>query len=115
MHNHFVAAQRIGGINRVSGFALVRTELWRMQTDELRAQRAERKRDKELRTLADKISNYARDVHKRYPTGDVVVSEVDLAKQLHKRPDTVATALDMLLGQERVQRAPLRGYWKLNV
>jgi len=86
-----------------------------MQTDELRAQRAERKRDKELRTLADKISNYARDVHKRYPTGDVVVSEADLAKQLHKRPDTVATALDMLLGQERVQRAPLRGYWKLNV
>jgi DNA-binding GntR family transcriptional regulator len=86
-----------------------------MQTDELRAQRAERKRDQELRTLADKISNYARDVHKRYPTGDVVVSEADLAKQLDKRPDTVATALDMLLGQERVQRAPLRGYWKLNV
>jgi hypothetical protein len=67
-----------------------------MQTDELRAQRAERKRDQELRTLADKISNYARDVHKRYPTGDVVVSEADLAKQLDKRPDTVATALDGL-------------------
>ena len=50
-------------------------------------------RKKELRTLADKISTYGRKVHQRYPTGDVVVSERDLAEQLRKRPDAVATAL----------------------
>jgi hypothetical protein len=54
-------------------------------------------------------------VHQRYPTGDVVVSECDLAEQLRKRPDSVATALDLLLGEQKAQRAPLSGYWKLNV
>ena len=70
---------------------------------------------KELRALADRISTYGRNVHQRYPTGDVVVSERDLAEQLRKRPDSVATALDLLLGEQKVQRAPLSGYWKLNV
>jgi hypothetical protein len=70
---------------------------------------------KELRTLADKISTYRRNVHHRYPSGDVVASEGDLAEQLRKRPDSVATALDLLLGKQKVQRAPLNGYWKLNV
>ncbi len=70
---------------------------------------------KELRALADKISTYGRNVHHRYPTGDVVVSERDLAEQLRKRPDSVATALDLLLGEQKVQRVPLSGYWKLNV
>jgi hypothetical protein len=61
---------------------------------------------RELRTLADKISTYGRKVHQRYPTGDVVVSESDLAEQLRKRPD--------LLGEHKVQKAPLNEYWKLN-
>jgi hypothetical protein len=51
----------------------------------------------------------------RYPTGDVVVSEGDLAEQLRKRTETVATALNLLLGEQKVQRAPLNEYWKLNV
>jgi hypothetical protein len=84
-------------------------------TDEARVKRAQRKQKKELRTLADKISTYGRKVHQRYPTGDVVVSEHDLAEQLRKRPDTVATALNILLGERKVQKAPLSGYWKLNV
>lgn len=49
------------------------------------------------------------------PTGDVVVSEHDLAEQLRKRPDAVATALNILLGERKVQKATLSGYWKLNV
>jgi uncharacterized membrane-anchored protein YhcB (DUF1043 family) len=86
-----------------------------LATDEAREQRARRKQKKELRALADKISNYGRNVHQRYPTGDVVVSERDLAEQLRKRADAVATALNLLLGEQKVQRAPLNGYWKLNV
>src|ERR1700733_3527930 len=81
-------------------------------TDEARAKSAERKRGKEQRSLANKISGYAQEVHQRYPTGDVVVSVRDLAEQLRKRPDAVAKALNLLL---RDQQAPLRGYWKLNL
>jgi len=47
--------------------------------------------------------------------GDVIVSELDLAEQLRKRPDTVATALNLLLNEQKVQRATLSGYWKLHV
>lgn len=86
-----------------------------LETDEARAERMERKRKEELRTLADKISSYAQNVHQRYPTGDVVVCEHDLAQRLRKPPDRVATALSILLGEQRVQKAPLSGYWKLNV
>ena len=86
-----------------------------METDETRVRRAQRKQKKELRALADKISTYGRKVHQRYPTGDVVVSERDLAEQLRKRPDAVATALNILLGERKVQKAPLSGYWKLNM
>jgi hypothetical protein len=85
---------------------------WCLETDEARAQRAERNRKKELR-IADKISTYGRNVRQRYPTGDVVVSERDLAEQLRKRPDSVATALNILLGERKVQKAPLNGYWRL--
>src|SRR5579864_9071647 len=88
---------------------------WCLETDEVRDQRAQRRNKKELRALADKISTYGRNVHQRYPTGDVVVSERDLAEQLRKRPDAVATALNILLGERKVQKAPLNGYWKLNV
>jgi hypothetical protein len=86
-----------------------------LETDKVRDQRAQRRNKKELRALADRISTYGRNVHQRYPTGDVVVSESDLAEQLRKRPDSIATALNLLLGEQKVQRAPLSGYWKLNV
>jgi hypothetical protein len=85
-----------------------------LETAQARDQRARRKQKKELRALTDKISNYARDVHQRYPTGDVAVCERDLAEQLRKPSDAVATALNLLLGEQKVQRAPLNGYWKLN-
>jgi diguanylate cyclase (GGDEF)-like protein/PAS domain S-box-containing protein len=36
-----------------------------------------------------------------------------LAEQLGKRPDAVAKALHLLLTEQKVQVAPLKGYWKL--
>jgi hypothetical protein len=86
-----------------------------LETDAIRAKRSERKQKKELRSLAERISSYAHTTHQRYPTGDVIVSERDLAEQLRKRPDAVITALNLLLNEQKVQEAPLRGYWKLNV
>jgi len=82
---------------------------WCLETDEARAQRAQRNRKKEVRALADKISSYRYKVHQRYPTGDVVVSERDLAEQLRRRPDSVATPLNILLGEQKVQKASLKG------
>jgi hypothetical protein len=38
-----------------------------------------------------------------------------LAQEFRKRPDVVITALKLLLNEQKVQRAPLRGYWKLNL
>ena len=86
-----------------------------LETDEVRAKRAERNKKKELRSMAQKISSYGHTVHQRYPTGDVIVSERDLAEQLRKRPDAVITALNLLLNEQKVRRAKLSGYWKLNV
>ena len=84
------------------------------ETEEARAKRAEGKRQKDLRSLADKISEYGQGVHQRYPTGDEVVSVRDLAEQLGKRPDAVAKALHLLLTEQKVQEAPLKGCGKLN-
>jgi len=66
---------------------------WCLETDEVRDQRAQRRNKKELRALADKISTYGRNVHQRYPTGDVVLSERDLAEQLRKRLDSAMNPL----------------------
>src|SRR5580700_10218703 len=41
---------------------------WGLETEKAKVQRAERNRKKELRTLANKISTYGRNVHQRYPT-----------------------------------------------
>ncbi len=86
-----------------------------LETDKARAERGQRTKEKEIRALADRIASYGRTIHRRYPTGDVVVGENDLAAQLRKRPDIVGTALNLLLGEQKVQKAPLHGYWKLNV
>ena len=85
-----------------------------LETDGVRAKRSERNKKKELRSLAERISSYGRTVHQRYPTGDVIVSERDLAQQLRKRPETVVNALNLLLNEQKVHKAPLNGYWKLN-
>jgi hypothetical protein len=86
-----------------------------LESDGVRAKRAERNKKKELRSLAERISAYGQGIHQRYPSGDVIVSERDLAEELRKRPDAVITALNLLLNEQKVQRAPLSGYWKLNV
>ena len=99
----------------VSAFGIAAMCMRVFETDGVRAERAERNKKKELRSLAWKISSYGHTVHRQYPTGEVVVSERDLAEQLRKPTDAVATALNLLLSDQKVQRAPLRGYWKLNV
>jgi hypothetical protein len=43
----------------------------------------------------------------------VVVGEDDLAAQLRKNRDAVGRALNLLLGEQKVQKARLSGYWKL--
>jgi len=99
----------------ISGLGIAAICLRALESDEVRAQRADRNKKTELRSLAQRISSYGQGVHRRYPTGDVIVSERDLAEELRKRPDAVITALNLLLSEQKVQRAPLSGYWKLNV
>ena len=86
-----------------------------LETEEARVERAPRDQKKQLRALADKILIYGRSVHKHFPTGEVVVGEGDLAERLWNRSDAVVAALNLLLAEQKVQRAPLSGYWKLNV
>ncbi|HET7150665.1 MAG TPA: hypothetical protein VFI60_04590 [Candidatus Acidoferrum sp.] len=78
-------------------------------------ERAARMKEKDLQTLAERISKYAREMQARYPNGSVVVSEDDLAGALHRAPERIARALGLLQNQQKVERAPLAGYWKLNV
>jgi uncharacterized membrane protein len=99
----------------ISGLGIAAICLRAFESDEVRAKRTERNKKKELRSLAERISSHGHTVHERYPSGDVIVSERDLAEQLRKRPEAVATALNLLLTEQKVQRAPLSGYWKLNV
>lgn len=84
------------------------------ESEAARQKRLEATKEKELQALTDKISIYGRNVRERFPNGAVVVSEEDLAAQLRQRPDTVVTALQVLLKEQKVQRAPLSGYWRLN-
>jgi hypothetical protein len=106
---------RTSALIACTAVGIAATTRWCLETDEMRTQREERNRKRDLRALADKISTYGQRVGQRYPTGDVVVSVQDLAEKLRKRPEIVATALNLLLGEQRVQKAPLSGYWKLNV
>ena len=84
-----------------------------LESEETKASRSELKKQEELRKLAERILRYGHDVHEQFPTGDVVVSQRDLAEQLRKRTEVVVTALNLLLNEQKVQRAPLSGYWKL--
>ena len=91
-------------------FATVRA----FESGEAKTRRVELKKQKELRALAQRIASYAQAVHQQFPRGDVVVSERDLAERLRKREEAVVTALNLLLGEQKVHKAPLNGYWKLN-
>jgi hypothetical protein len=86
-----------------------------LETEKARVERVRRRQEKKFRALAEKILSHGRNVHQRFPTGDAIVSEGDLAEQLRNRSDAVVTALNLLLNEQKVQRAPLNGYWKLNV
>ncbi|HKU28521.1 MAG TPA: hypothetical protein VJQ54_23835 [Candidatus Sulfotelmatobacter sp.] len=97
-----------------SAIGIVVVSIRAFESDEAKTKRLELRRQKELRALTQRISIYARAVHKQFPTGDVVVSESDLAQQLRKRADLVVTALNLLLNEQKAQRVPLTGYWKLN-
>jgi len=99
----------------ISALGIAAICLRAFETEDSRASRAERNKKKELQSMAQRISSYGHTVHQRYPTGDVIVSERDLAEEFRKRPDVVITALNLLLSEQKVERAPLRGYWKLNV
>lgn len=77
-------------------------------------ERAARIQEQDRKALADKISQYASEMQEKYPTGSVVVSEEDLASKLHRAPEKIASALGLLHTQQKVERAPLSGYWKLN-
>ena len=79
-----------------------------------REKRIQQTKKKELRATANRISQYAKSVRERFPDGTVVVSEEDLAGQLRKRPDYIVSALNALLKERKVERAPLTGYWRLN-
>lgn len=84
------------------------------ESENARQKRDEARKKKELRAVADKIASYAENVRQRFPNGAVVVSEEDLALQLRKRPDSVITALHVLLKEQKVQCTQLSGYWRLN-
>lgn len=84
------------------------------ESEAARQKRADARKQKELRALIDKIASYGQNVRQRFPNGAVVVSEEDLALQLRKRPDSVVTALHVLLKEQKVQRTQLSGYWRLN-
>ncbi len=101
-------------VSSIGALTIVAVSMRAFETDRSRAKRTERKRKTELRLLAERISLYGNTVHQRYPTGDVIVSERDLAEHFRKRPDAVVTALNLLLNEQKVQRAPLNGYWRLN-
>jgi hypothetical protein len=101
-------------LSSASGFAVFIC-IRLLETKERRTKRLLRKQQRELKAITERISAYAWNMHKRFPTGEVVVGEKDLAEQLRKHPDTVATALNMLLDERKVQKASLSGYWKLNV
>jgi hypothetical protein len=108
----WLAAHWRGAALVACGVAAIAALRWSYDKD---PERAKRMQEKDLQTLAEKISRYAREMQARYPNGSVVVSEDDLAGALHRAPERIARALGLLHSQQRVERAPLSGYWKLNV
>ena len=85
-----------------------------LEPEKTRVERAGRRQKKQLRTLADKILSHGQSVHQLFPTGEVIVSEADLAEHLGNRSDIVVRALNLLLNEQKVERVSLSGYWKLN-
>jgi hypothetical protein len=118
MHNSitrvpsWLAAHWRGAALAACGVAAIAALRWTYDKD---PERAARMKEKDTQTLAERISKYARDMRARYPNGSIVVSEEDLAGVMHRAPERIARALGLLHSQQKVERAPLSGYWKLNV
>ena len=108
----WLAAHWRGAALAACGVAAIAALRWSYDKDPERAARAN---ENYLHTLADKISKYGREMQGKYPTGSVVVSEEDLAGALHRTPEKVIRALRFLHSEQKVEPAPLMGYWKLNV
>jgi len=108
----WVASHWRGAALVACGVAAIAALRWTSNKD---PERAAQMKEKDTQTLADKISKYADEMQKKYPNGSVVVSEEDLAGALHRTPERIARALGLLHSQQKVERAPLAGYWKLNV
>jgi hypothetical protein len=108
----WLAAHWRGAALVACGVTAIAALRWTSNKDPERAARAN---EKDLQTLAERISKYARDMQAKYPNGSIVVSEDDLAGALHRAPERIATALGLLHSQQKVERAPLAGYWKLSV
>ncbi|HET7207309.1 MAG TPA: hypothetical protein VFI95_12095 [Terriglobales bacterium] len=107
----WLAAHWRGAALAACGVAAIAALRWTHDRD---PERAAQMKEKDTQTLAERISKYARDMQARYPDGSVVVSEDDLAGALHRAPERIARALGLLQSQQKVERAPLSGYWKLN-
>src|SRR5690242_6477563 len=108
----WLAAHWRGAALVACGVAAIAALRWNYEKD---PERAAQMKEKETQTLAERISKYARDMQARYSNGSIVVSEDDLAGALHRAPERIARALGLLHSQQKVERAPLAGYWKLNI
>ena len=108
----WLAAHWRGAALIVCGVAAIAAFRWSHDKD---PERAAQMKEKDTQTLAEKISRYADEMQTKYPMGSVVVSEEDLAGALHRAPEKVIRALRLLHTQQRVEPAPLIGYWKLNI
>lgn len=99
-------------VSSAVGIAAVSLRL--TESEAAREKRIQDSKKKELRATAQRISRYAKSVRERFPDGAIVVSEEDLAAQLRKRPDYIVKALNFLLSEQKVERTPITGYWRLN-
>ena len=108
----WLAAHWRGAALVACGVAAIAAFRWTPNKD---PDRAARMKEQDLKALAEKISKYASEMQEKYPTGSVVVSEDDLAGALHRAPEKIVNALRLLHSQQKVERAPLIGYWKLNI
>lgn len=107
----WLAAHWRGAAVVACGIGAIATWRWSRDKD---PERAARIKEKDLQSLAERICKYAHEMQAKYPTGSVVVSEDDLAGALHRAPERIARALGLLHSQQKVERARLSGYWKLN-
>lgn len=83
------------------------------ESETRRTKRIQAKREQEIKRLTQRICSYAGSVRERFPRGEVVVGQADLAEELGRSTDLVVAALNVLLSEKKVQKAPLNGYWKL--